>query len=165
MRIFNCFTCSLALVVLVLLGGCGGGEQAGGAVVAKTTLTGPAPGVKSIEITLILPATVTPEMDPSTGNPKVTALSPNNVTSSNGLLYVAYTPASGAAGGRIKIVVIRGDAPFIEGDFLSIPCVVEAGKPVPSPGQFTYTDLKVWDTSGNDITSQSSGATVTAVVR
>ena len=167
MRIFNYFVYSLVLTVLMLIWGCGsgGGGTAGESkFVSKATLDAPAPGVKGIQITLILPATVIPELD-ATGKPAVTLLGQNNVTQNNGLLYVTYTPASGSASGTVQIIVIRGDTPFEPGDFFSLPCVVEAGKPIPTQDQFGYTDLKVWDSNGNDITSPSSGAIVTAAAR
>jgi hypothetical protein len=90
----------------------------------------------------------------------VTALAPNNITATNGILIPIYTPASGTTPGKVKITMIRGDSPFTAGDFFSVACVVEAGQAVPAASAFSTEGLRIWDATGTDITS-SINATAT----
>lgn len=149
--------------MLAFIGGCGsgGGTSGNSKFVSKGALAGPLnPGVKGVEITLVLPAVATPEINAATGQPVVTLLPPNNVTDSNGILSVTYTPTSGTTPGKVKIGVIRGDIPFRPGDFFNVPCVIAAGQSV-TADNFSTEGLRVWDSNGADITSSTSVATIT----
>ncbi len=158
--------CVITILAFLLLtiSGCGSVENSTpGTFVSKSVLSGTvSPLVLGVQITLILPDGVTVEIDPVTGKPLVTALAPNDVATSGGLLDAEYVHADGTTPGQVKIAIIRGDTskPFTAGDFFSVVCVVAAGQAVPSSSAFSFSGLKIWDADGNDITS-SSGATAT----
>ncbi len=157
-------TCVIAMLacLLVIIHGCGSVEnRTPGIFVSKSVLSGTiSPAVKGVQITLILPDGVTVQNDPVAGSPLVTALAPNDVTSSAGSLIAVYVPALGTAPGQLQITIIRGVGSFTAGDFFSVACEVAGGQEIPTSGAFGYTNVRIWDANGNDITS-SSGVTAT----
>ena len=155
---------ALLLCVLFTLSGCGSVENKSPAsIVSKSVLSGTvSPLVMGVQITLILPDGVTVQTDPVSGKPLVTALAPNDVVATSGSLIAVYTPAAGTNPGQVQITIIRGTGTFTAGDFFSVACEVAAGQAVPDSTAFGSRGVKIWDATGNDITSNSGvSATVT----
>lgn len=164
MSIKNVCMIMAGIALMLIQAGCGSGGGSTTASVttpsgtvtvsSKSVLGAVSTAVKGIEMTLVLPSGVTVAADSSgiTNAGVVTLLSPNNVTSSNGAVLAKYTPASGSTPGKVKIVIIRGDTPFVPGDFLNVKCDVVAGISVTSE-MFSYEGLKAYDANGAAITT------------
>src|SRR5512147_2222614 len=105
-----------------------------GAVGAATTLIG------GIDLRVNLPAGVTIDADPATGEAAGGAVALSGAAADNGLIAAKYAPASGTTPATLYIILINA-AGFHTGEFATVRFNLAEGTSLPAVGAFVITNF------------------------
>ena|SRR6185369_1778290 len=151
----------LAVVIMAMFGCGGGGGTAAPPTKAtlKLSTAGTTANIRGIEVTVVLPAGVTVDasttVDPAIMEPKagVVVLSGSTVADATAFSQLpplaAYTPATGTAPGKVKIL-LAAQKDFALGEFVTVNTAIAAGT-IPLATDFTLEGFTAVDQNGAPI--------------
>ena len=154
-----------ALIALPHCGGGGGGgtpapqQPTTAVLVLSTAITGTFPATTTIngyDVTVTLPAGVTVNASPDSGNAAILDVAPAALTatgSANGaIINGIYTAATGSTPALVKVTIASASG-ISAGAFCTLTCTIAAGANVTASNfaQPTLDDASGWDTSGTSV--------------